>query len=138
LIQVEPKESVIGILGAGIVGRDDRAGMRQHVVQPLEKQRVDNCQVTRVLMGGLPSRCRAPLAERKRHLVHERDDDLRCPSQSFNDSRGGVHTLALYAIGSGLTLEPSSLDSTTRRTASAPAGFGNDLTQYGCIHSQPD
>ena len=54
LIQVDPKKSVIGILGAGIIGRDNRTGMRQHVVQPLEKERVDDRQVTHVLMRGPP------------------------------------------------------------------------------------
>src|SRR5215212_4572949 len=90
----------------GQVRPNNRRGVRQHALEPIEKQGMHVREMTSVFVSRPAARPWSPLQDTWRDLTHEWQHDVWRPTQRVNNGRDSVHKVYGDVCG-GLTPEPS-------------------------------
>ena len=93
-VEIQLQEQIIGVLITGEVRLNHRRGIRQHVLEPVEKEAMHVREMTGVFVSRPAARRRPPFQDAWRNLPHEWHYDVGRSTQRVNDGTDSIHRLA--------------------------------------------
>src|SRR5688572_26478759 len=88
IVQIHPQQQIVWIALAWIVRSDNRCWRRQDLLQPIDKESMNDREMARVLVRRPFLRRRSPLEYGPPNLSHQRHHNVRSSLEGINDSCG--------------------------------------------------